>query len=203
MKFRIHPLFLLLLVGIVLYGNIALYSVILISLIIHELGHYVAAKCVGAQIESCQIMPYGGEMTLKHEMLLSYRQLIIVAMGGPIATIIGIGFSFLLPELLKQSFLEVQLYLLLINLIPIWPLDGGRIVCFLLLNSFSFSKIFENYVSASFYLLTAVIIVLLCLLPQSLSLAIISLFLWSKVLGDWKIRKYRSAFEKHVMNRLT
>ena len=203
MKFRIHPLFLVLLVGIVLYGNIALYSVIIISLILHELGHFIAAKSVGAQIDSCQIMPYGGEMTLKNEMLLSYRQLIIVAMGGPIATMIGIGASFLLPALLKQSFLEVQLYLLVINLIPIWPLDGGRIVCFWLLNSFSFSKIFENYVSASFYLLTAVIIVLLCLLPQSLSLAIISLFLWSKVLGDWKIRKYRSAFEKHVMNRLT
>ncbi|WP_341320882.1 M50 family metallopeptidase [Solibacillus sp. FSL H8-0523] len=203
MKFSVHPAFLLLLLTIVLYGNIALYSAILISLFVHELGHFVAAKLVGVKVETCRILPYGGEMTLRNEMQLSYQKLILVALGGPVATFLGILFSFFLPTLLQELFIEVQLFILLMNLLPIWPLDGGRIVCFALLNTYSHAKLFEYYVSASFYLLTVIIIVLLYLLPQSLILAIVSLFLWSKVIGDWRIRKYRSAFEKHVMNRLT
>ena len=203
MKFSVHPAFLLLLLTIVLYGNIALYSAILISLFVHELGHFVAAKLVGVKVETCRILPYGGEMTLRNEMQLSYQKLILVALGGPVATFLGILFSFFLPTLLQELFIEVQLFILLMNLLPIWPLDGGRIVCFALLKTYSHAKLFEYYVSASFYLLTVIIIVLLYLLPQSLILAIVSLFLWSKVIGDWRIRKYRSAFEKHVMNRLT
>lgn len=203
MKISVHPAFLLLLLTIVLYGNIALYSAIMISLLVHELGHFLAAKFVGVKVDTCRILPYGGEMTLKHEMQLPYRKLIIVALGGPLATILGIIFSLFLPALLRELFIEVQLFILLINLVPIWPLDGGRILCFALLNRFSHTKLFEYYVSTSFYLLTIIIIVLLYLLPQSLILAVVSLFLWSKVIGDWRIRKYRSAFEKHVMNRLT
>lgn len=203
MKFSVHPAFLLLLLTIVLYGNIALYSAILISLFVHELGHFVAAKFVGVKVDTCRILPYGGEMTLRHEMQLSYSKLIIIALGGPVATFLGILFSFFLPVLLRELFIEVQLFILLLNLMPIWPLDGGRIICFTLLNRFTHAKLFEYYVSTSFYLLTLIIIVLLYLLPQSLILAVVSLFLWSKVIGDWKIRKYRSAFEKHVMNRLT
>ncbi|HEY4624099.1 MAG TPA: site-2 protease family protein [Solibacillus sp.] len=203
MKYSIHPAFLLLLLMIALYGNIAMYSAVMISLVIHELGHFLAAKCVGVQVETCKIMPYGGEMTLKHEMQLSYRQLIVVAMGGPIATIIGIALSFLLPPLLKELFIEIQFFILCLNLLPIWPLDGGRILCFTLLNRYAHSKLFEYYVSNSFYLLTVTIIVLLYLLPQSLPFVVVSIFLWSKVIADWRIRKYRSAFEKHVMNRLT
>lgn len=203
MKITIHPLFLLLLLSIVLYGDIALYSIIISSLLFHECGHFLAAKMVGAQIEQCKIVPYGGEMTIKNEGLLSYNQLIVIALGGPIATCIGILLSTLLPDLLSTRFIEVQFFILAINLLPIWPLDGGRILCYSILKWRPFSKIFEFYLTASFYLLSVIIIVLLYLLPQTLSFAIISLFLWSKVIKDWKMRKYRSAFEKHVMNRLT
>lgn len=203
MKVRIHPLFLLLLLFIVLYGNIALYSIIVISLLFHEFGHFVAAKLVGAQMERCVIVPYGGEMTLKNESQLSYNQLTIIALGGPVATTIGIAIASMLPANLSDPFLMAQLLLLLVNLLPIWPLDGGRILCFQTLKRYPKIKIYELYLMLSFCLLTAIIIVLLYLLPRTLSLAILSLFLWSKIIAEWRIRKYRSAFEKLVMNRLT
>ncbi|AWE08172.1 peptidase [Lysinibacillus sp. 2017] len=203
MKLSIHPLFMLLLFLIVLYGNIALYSVLIISLLVHELGHLLAAKLVGAKIQRCIIMPYGGEITLKNELQLSYNQMTLIALGGPIATCFGIVMAGMLPENLSTSFIEIQLLLLAVNLVPIWPLDGAKILCFLLLNHYKKIIVYERYLTISFYLLTAIIIVLLYLLPRSLSLVVISLFLWSKVIGEWRNRKYRSAFEKLVMNRLT
>ncbi|MEK4426393.1 site-2 protease family protein [Solibacillus sp. FSL K6-1523] len=203
MKITIHPLFLLLLLLFVLSGNIALYSVILISLLFHELGHFMAAKCVGAQIKRCVILPYGGEMTIKNEHQLSFKQLTIIALGGPIATVFGIVVAYTLPPILQEGFINAQMILLVINLLPIWPLDGGRIICYSILQVLPKSVIFETYLSLSIGLLTVIILVSLMMLPESISLTIVSLFLWSKVIGEWRTRKYRSAFEKLVMNRLT
>lgn len=203
MKISIHPLFLLLLLLMIIYGNIALYSIIILSLLLHEIGHMIAARLVGAKIERCVILPYGGEITLKNEGQLTFNQLSWIAIGGPVATSIGILIARLFPENISILLTQIQLWLLLINLIPIWPLDGGKILCFQLLNRIPKIKIYEAILSGSFYLLSIIIIVLLYLLPRSLSLAIISLFLWSKVIGEWRIRKYRLAFEKLVLNRLT
>ncbi|MEG0473646.1 MAG: M50 family metallopeptidase, partial [Solibacillus sp.] len=198
MKIAIHPLFLLLLLLFVLSGNIALYSVILVSLFLHEIGHFVAAKLVGARIERCVIVPYGGEMTIKNEHQLSFKKLTMIALGGPVATVIGIGIALTLPPILREGFINAQLILLTINLLPIWPLDGGKIVCYSLLHSFPKTVIFETYLSLSIGLLTVFVLVSLIMLPQSISLLIVSLFLLSKVIGEWKTRKYRSAFEKLV-----
>lgn len=203
MKITIHPLFLLLLLLFVLSGNIAHYSVILVSLFLHEFGHFIAAKLVGAQIERCIIVPYGGEMTLKSEHRLTFKQLTIIALGGPVATILGILIALALPPILREGFLNAQILLLTINLLPIWPLDGGKIICYSLLNSMPKTIILETYLSLSIGLLTACVLVSLIMLPQSISLTIVSLFLLSKVIGEWRTRKYRSAFEKLVMNRLT
>lgn len=203
MKIRIHPLFILLLLGIVFTGNIAYYSVIVVSLLVHELGHLIAAKLVGAEVERCILMPYGGEITLKNEFKLTYKQLILIALGGPAATLLGLGAALLLPDILSATFITFQLILLTVNLIPLWPLDGGRVLCYYLLQNKPNTRIFEGYLSISLSLLTIIIIVLLYLLPQSLSFVLIGLFLWGSVIGEWKNRKYRSAFEKIVMNRLT
>ena len=203
MKISIHPLFLLLLFLMIFYGNIALYSIIILSLLWHELGHMIAAKFVNAKIERCVILPYGGEITLKNESQLTYNQLTWIALGGPIATLLAILMARFFPETISSPILQVQQLLLLINLLPIWPLDGGKILCFQLLKWSKKIKMYEAIISGSFYLLSLIIIVLLYLLPSSLSLFVIGLFLWSKVIGEWRVRKYRSAFEKLVMNRLT
>jgi len=97
----------------------------------------------------------------------------------------------------------IQLGLLFINLLPIYPLDGGQIVCNSLLKITPKKKIYERYISTSFYFITIIVVVTLLLLPQSIFLAVLSLLLWSEVIGEWRFRKYRSAFEKVVMNRLT
>ena len=203
MKISIHPLFLLLLFLMIFYGNIALYSMIILSLLWHEFGHMIAAKLVGAKIERCVILPYGGEITLKNESQLTYSQLTYIAIGGPIATSLGIVLAFFFPNYLSTPVIQIQLVLLLVNMLPIWPLDGGKILCFQLLRWSKKIKVYEMIISGSFYLLSVLIIVLLYLLPSSLSLFLISLFLWIKVIAEWRIRKYRSAFEKHVLNRLT
>src|SRR4051794_39864267 len=99
-RITIHPVFLMLLLFIALTGNIALYSMIISALLLHEFGHLVAAKCVGAQVVKCVIMPYGGEITLKNEHQLQPEKLLLIALGGPLATVLGILIAYFLPPLL-------------------------------------------------------------------------------------------------------
>ncbi len=47
------------------------------------------------------------------------------------------------------------------------------------------------------------VIITFILLPRSLFIFVLCLFLLIKIVHEWRYRKYRLAFEKHVMKRLT
>ncbi|RKJ50888.1 stage IV sporulation protein FB [Butyricicoccus sp. 1XD8-22] len=109
----------------------------------------------------------------------------------------------LLDPLFADPFLKIQMILLLINLIPIWPLDGGRIVFSLILIFNRNARSYEFFLAISLILIILSVLITFILLPRSLFIFILSLFLLMKIISEWRYRKYRLAFEKHVMKRLT
>lgn len=203
MRMTIHPLFLPVLFSMVLYGNVSYYALILSSLIIHEIGHILAAFLCKVKVERCVIMPYGGEIELRGGMSISPRKQLIIAIGGPLATIGCIAVSPLLDPLVADPFLKIQLILLAINIIPIWPLDGGRMILSLILIFHPRIRIIEYYLTLSLILITISVFISFILLPKTLFILGLSLFLLLQIINEWRYRKYRFAFEKHVMKRLT
>lgn len=184
-------------------GQIAYYAIILSSLLWHEAGHLLIAMLCGVKVKSCVITPYGGEIEFENPAVVPATSLLWIALGGPIATIIGIGLAFFMPELLATRLINVQLVLLAINVIPIIPLDGGRIFLACLFLFYPRVHAFEYYYWLSLIIAFILFMITVCYLPQSIFLAILCLFIWLQVLKEWNYRKYRLAFEKYVMNRLT
>ncbi|WP_342469079.1 site-2 protease family protein [Ureibacillus sp. FSL K6-3587] len=203
MRMTIHPLFLPLLFGLILYGNVSYYALILSSLLIHELGHLLVAWLLGVKVERCVIMPYGGEIELKGGYALSPHKQLLISIGGPVATFCCMLMAPFLDPLLAKPLIKIQMVLLLINLIPVWPLDGGRIVFSLILIFSKKAKTYELFLAISFILITLSVIITFVLLPKTIFLFILAIFLWIKVIQEWRYRKYRIAFEKYVLNRLT
>ncbi|WP_235863166.1 site-2 protease family protein [Ureibacillus sinduriensis] len=203
MRMTIHPLFLPILFSIVLYGNISYYALILSSLIIHEIGHILAAFLCKVKVEKCVIMPYGGEIQLKGGNSIAPKKQLIIALGGPVATLCCIAATQFLDPLLADPMLKIQFILLAINMIPIWPLDGGRIIMSLIHIFYPRVRIVEFYLSISLILITATVFITFILLPKSLFLLVLSIFLLIQIINEWRYRKYRFAFEKHVIKRLT
>lgn len=201
--FRIHPLLLLLLLAIFSYGEVALYAAILGSLLVHELGHLVVAYFCRVKVKSCVLLPYGAEITFYEENQIHARNLLLIALGGPFATACLALFAFTLPPLYGEKLIHIQQYLLFFNLLPIWSLDGGRIIYALILLFYPYKKMYEYFIFLSFIAATILAVVSISLLPKSLSFATLSIFLWFQVWKEWKYRKYRSAYEKIVLNRLT
>lgn len=108
-----------------------------ISIFIHELGHALTARKLKLPLERIHLFLFGGMAELKHRPLQPFNELYI-ALAGPAASLIFAGLSFLflisLPDisspvyLVTQYIMYMNLLLGLFNLLPIFPLDGGRAI---------------------------------------------------------------------------
>ncbi|MGG2055845.1 site-2 protease family protein [Lysinibacillus pakistanensis] len=203
MRIKLHLLCIPLVLLMIFSGQIAYYAIILTSLLWHEAGHLLAATLCGVKVKSCIITPYGGEIKFENPAVVPASSLLWIALGGPIATIIGIGLAFFMPELLANKLINVQLVLLAINLLPIIPLDGGRILMACLFLFYPSVRTLEYYYWLSLIITSIIFILTLINLPHSIFIAILCLFIWLQAIKEWNYRKYSLAFEKYVMNRLT
>ncbi len=102
------------------------------QLFIHELGHLVAAKRKGIPTTSAIFIPFVGAVVGMKEMPKNAKDEAYVAYGGPLFGLFATLPAFLLYHFTESPFWGMVMYLgaflNLFNLIPVSPLDGGRIV---------------------------------------------------------------------------
>jgi stage IV sporulation protein FB len=131
---RLHPTFWLLVVLSVWTGHFLEIITLCILVLIHELGHAVAAWSYGWRIESIELLPIGGVAKTDEWGTVPAREEIVVALAGPFHHIWMIWFSLLAyhmgwwSEAWTTYFIQGNLFLALFNLLPIYPLDGGRVL---------------------------------------------------------------------------
>ena len=73
-------------------------------------------------------MPYGGELVIPGRNTARRKNRIIVALGGPAATMILLIFAIFSSFPGADLFIRIQLALLALNLLPVLPLDGGQVL---------------------------------------------------------------------------
>lgn len=101
---------------------------------IHELGHVAAAKGFGWRIKEVQLLPFGGEAVVEEQGTISAWEETIVALAGPLQN----GFMMLFAVAMHKwgiwdngwssYFIQANLLIGLFNLLPVLPLDGGKIM---------------------------------------------------------------------------
>lgn len=118
-----------------------------LAALIHELGHLAAAVACGVRITGMRLDLFGARLELPG--LLSYRQELLVALGGPAANLLtatvlfrawtacgcpvcGASPSLSGWALVLGVLLPASLGLCAVNLLPVATLDGGRILSCLL-----------------------------------------------------------------------
>jgi Zn-dependent protease/predicted transcriptional regulator len=152
-KFRIHVTFLLLLLFIFIsvadekgVSDALLATVficaVFVCVLIHEVGHSLIARRFGKEAKSITLLPIGG-VAMIEEMPDKPLQEIGMAIIGPfinlaIAAILylfagtwsGFGAPNLFPDSARAFFanlITVNVVLAIFNLIPAFPMDGGRV----------------------------------------------------------------------------
>lgn len=127
-KFRLTatPGFLLLLA--VLYyldREVGLVPWALLSCVVHEAGHVGIAAILGGKVSHIALTVVGAEMHFEYRRVLSYGEENLLAMAGPTANLIlGLCAYWMSAWLLAIISLSIGVF----NLLPICPLDGGRIL---------------------------------------------------------------------------
>jgi Zn-dependent protease len=107
---------------------------VFVSILVHEMGHVLAGRLFGRR---GQIVLYSfGGLAVGSSDLPRRWQRVVVYFAGPGAGFLFYGLVWLVgdpdsyPPLAGETLLDlrhINLYWGLLNLLPIWPLDGGRI----------------------------------------------------------------------------
>ena len=137
-RVRAHPLALMYPAMAAMLGGCSDAVALLMGLAVHEGAHLLAARGLGVGVSQLRLMPFGGAITLENPYALSPARLLAVAAAGPLgnglALFVGAALAHwrLISPALALALLRVNLVLLVFNLLPALPLDGGRMLYALL-----------------------------------------------------------------------
>ena len=197
--------------------NIGIYAILMLFALIHELGHLLCGLLLGFKPESIKIIPFGFNLTFKVKCddynikikkgnMLTVKK-ILIALAGPFTNVLCIFLLFAIENLTNkiniqqfENAIYANILIILFNLIPIYPLDGGRIIQGLihifvgLKESYSYIKIIT---SINVILLTAISSVLI-LYYENIAILLVIIYLWLRL---YKCNKEFSMKEK-IYNKL-
>src|SRR5882762_6162143 len=121
-------------------ASISLILMVFGCVLLHELGHALAARRYGIRTRDISLLPIGGVARLER-MPEKPLQEIVVAIAGPVVNVaiaallwvalVALGAhpdSSLLGGGLLETLLVVNLMMVGFNLIPAFPMDGGRVL---------------------------------------------------------------------------
>jgi Zn-dependent protease len=106
------------------------------SVVLHELGHSLAARSQGIKVNSITLFLFGGVASIDRESKTP-GEAFQVAIAGPAVSVTLFGLFYALSQALPPSSLgqnivsglaHINLVLALFNLIPGLPLDGGQVL---------------------------------------------------------------------------
>lgn len=187
-KIKIHPFFYLFSLIFILTGYFKNFFVITFIISFHELGHIIISQLFHFKIEKIILLPFSGITIFKEAINRPMKEEFLIAIAGPL-------FQSILFLFLKGEFFYYNLFILLFNLLPIFPLDGSKILN-LLFNVFSnFSKSHLISIFCSF------LTIFLFLFQKNLIFYLILFFLFCKTIKELKEHHFlvnKFLFERYL-----
>lgn len=202
---HIHPILILFSIISFATGTFVNMIIILTIVLIHELGHYLAAYYFKWRIRQVMLWVFGGVMDTDEFGNRPYHEELIVTIAGPFQHLIIYLFLLLAStfSILPASIIELAYFynstILIFNLLPIWPLDGGKLLFFLLTNKLAYQKAYHSILIISMLLCSLILIGQIVLFSFTLSSFLIMVFLLMENRSEWKKKHY--VFIRFLLNR--
>jgi Zn-dependent protease len=180
------------------------------SIIFHELAHSLVAKTAGLSVQSITVFILGGISQIGKEVQRPGVEFLVAAAGPTASIALSIVFGLVWVAsrahwetvgALAEWLMQINLLLALFNLIPSFPLDGGRILRSVLWGvSGSFSKATRiaslvGKVSASLFFVSAVALLLGGYVVYGLWVLFIGWFLWLASRQTERQLRFRDSFK--------
>lgn len=132
---KVHPATWFMVIVLLLNGQWQTLLAYAAALISHETAHIIAAKRKGCTVASMELTPFGAVARIEDLQAITPKEQGFIAAMGPAASLSGVVFGYLTLRWVPRGMLalamlsiKANLVLLLVNLLPALPLDGGRII---------------------------------------------------------------------------
>ncbi len=120
--------------GAVATGRFLELAALFVIVLIHELGHLAAALKFGWTVKEVKLLPFGGVVEVEEAGALPSKEEAWVALCGPLQNVWLAAAGWLAGQAgwidggWAEGFVRSNLLLLCFNLLPILPLDGGKLL---------------------------------------------------------------------------
>ncbi len=191
----LDKLFLLFVLFIILTGNFNYFIPYFLLLLIHEIGHALMGISLGYEIKKIVFYPLGGITIFNLPLNIPLNNELLILLMGPIMQIIGY-------YILRCFFPFISIYhytLLIFNLLPIYPLDGGKILNIVLGYQINYLKSFYMTFTVSFFVLSFLLIKII--ISFNLNLFFMIIFLFLKLIKTYQKRYWyynRFLLERYI-----
>ena len=208
MSIKIDLKIFLFLVIFLITRQIEIYVLLMFFALIHEFGHFFMGLALGLKPETLTVIPTGFSISfktkcenynvkIKNGNLLAIKQ-IIIAIAGPLINILIIFVCYIYNLTTNyttifntpiEAIVYANILIFIINMLPIYPLDGGRIFkeiihIFLGLKN---SYILTNQISNIITILLTALSSIYILIYKNIAILFILTYLWIILIRENKI----------------
>ena len=180
----IHPVFIFLFIISMFTGMFVQFFIVSMIVCIHELGHVIAAKYYKWDIPTVSFHFFGGVMETTEWMNRPINECMIVTIAGPIQhafIFLFLNIVALFPIVPASLLLEIHYFNLLLcvfNLLPIMPLDGGRMLFYIVLKKLPYYFSYQLIVIFSLFLLAFLYVMYYYMYNFHLTVLLLTIFLF-------------------------
>lgn len=193
--------------GTVLQFVVGLVSIIVLFgvVLLHELGHCLTARRFGIQTKDITLLPIGGLARLERMPDKPWQEFWVAIAGPAVNVALALGAYILLqvrnghgliPQTLGfetsplEQFYTVNIYLVLFNLLPAFPMDGGRVLRALLASRLEYAQ--ATRIAAGIGQGMSLIFVFAGVVTGNFMLLFIALFVWLGAEGEASMAQVKS-----------
>ena len=209
MKLRIDLKIIAVILIFLFTGQLKGYCVIMFFCFLHELGHIIVANFFKMKVEKIEILPCGFSSTFSVKLNLNSKNYelkkILVALGGPIVSLMLVILSQYVKfyGITQQEAMYSNLLILLFNLLPLYPLDGGRILKGIL--NMKLGNIKAEYIVDKISSITIILVTIISSIAvyyfKNVAIFLVCIFLWNVIFGDEFKRNFQLNSIKNKKDR--
>ena len=205
LKITIEPLSFVALFLLIIFGWLEQVLFYVVELVLHEFSHFYVARKLGYVFDNITFSPFGAVLN-GNKNVFKTKDEVMVALAGPVCNLlmavlcVAVWWMFPSTYIFTHSFVIANMALFVFNMLPLFPLDMGRVVVACIRNTRKTKVLFKIYIvnSVIFAILLLVMFIVSAFSQINITLLLVAILLISSIFDVEKDIYYQHAYVSKI-----